>query len=125
MLIVLDYLFTIIHTLLVLFVLVGWIFPPCRKAHWILLILILFAWVVLGLYKGVLGYCPLTDWHWDVKRALGETELPSSYIEYIVEKITCIDFRKKLVDGFTLGGLIVSIIMAVVMQLRTSVLSKK
>ena len=24
------------------------------------------------------GYCPCTDWHWDVKRRLGETGLPRS-----------------------------------------------
>lgn len=112
MLVFLDYFFTIVHSFLVFFVLVGWVFPKLRRAHGILLFLILIAWVVIGFYKGVLGYCPLTDWHWDIKRALGERAMPSSFIEYMVEKITGIDFRKKLVDGFTLGGLIFSVVMA-------------
>ncbi|MFT7233493.1 MAG: hypothetical protein ACI8TA_002718 [Cyclobacteriaceae bacterium] len=119
MLVFLDYLFTAFHTLLVLFVLFGWIFPKTRTAHLILLGLVLFAWVGLGLYKGVLGYCPLTDWHWDIKRSLGERNIPSSFIEYMAEKITGIDFPRKLVDGFTLGGLILSIVMAVFMLLKS------
>lgn len=29
------------------------------------------------------GYCFLTDVHWDIKRALGEENLPASFVSYI------------------------------------------
>ncbi|MFY0601388.1 MAG: DUF2784 domain-containing protein [Cyclobacteriaceae bacterium] len=124
MLIFLDYFFTVFHSAIVLFILLGWIDRRTRKAHLVLLGLVLIAWFVIGLYKGVLGYCPLTDWHWDIKRSLGERDIPHSFIEYMVEKITGIDFKSKLVDGFTLGGLIISLVMAGVMQTKKR-LSKK
>ncbi len=125
MLIFLDYFFTIFHTALVLFVLTGWIFPKTRKAHGILLIAVLVAWLGIGFYKGVLGYCPLTAWHWDVKRALGENTMPSSFIEYMVEKVSGIDFDRKLVDICTAVGLIASIVMAVIMYWREKLLTQR
>lgn len=117
MLVFLDYFFTFFHTALVLFVLLGWIFPTTRKAHLILLILVLIAWLVIGFYKGVIGYCPLTDWHWDIKRSLGERSMPSSFIEYIVEKVTGYDFSKKLVNISTAIGMILSVVMAVIVNI--------
>ena len=119
MLVFLDYFLTYFHSALILFVLSGWIFPQTRRPHAWLLILILIAWFGIGLYKGVLGYCPLTDWHWDIKRALGERGMSSSFVEYMVEKISGVNFSRKLVDGFTLGGLIMACIMAVVMFVKS------
>lgn len=116
MLIFLDYFLTVFHTSLVLFVLTGWIPTNTRNLHAFLLVAILVAWIGIGLYKGVIGYCPLTAWHWDVKRALGEHTMPSSFIEYMVEKVTGQDFNRKLVDITTAMGLILSIVMAVVMR---------
>ncbi|MEO9477329.1 MAG: DUF2784 domain-containing protein [Cyclobacteriaceae bacterium] len=115
----LDYFLTYFHTALILFVLSGWIFPQTRRSHALLLILILIAWFGIGVYKGVLGYCPLTDWHWDIKRERGERGMSSSFVEYMVEKISGINFSRKLVDGFTLGGLIMACIMAVVMSFKS------
>ncbi|MEP0366966.1 MAG: DUF2784 domain-containing protein [Cyclobacteriaceae bacterium] len=119
MLVFLDYFLTYFHTALILFVLSGWAFPKTRRLHAGLLILILIAWFGIGLYKGVLGYCPLTDWHWDIKRSLGERGMSSSFVEYVVEKVSGVDFSRKLVDGFTLGGLIMACAMAVVMSVKS------
>jgi len=119
MLVFLDYFFTYFHTALILFVLSGWAFSITRKLHAWLLILILIAWFGIGLYKGVLGYCPLTDWHWDIKRELGERGMSGSFVEYMAEKISGIDFPRKLVDGFTLGGLVMACTMAVFMYFRS------
>ena len=69
---------------------------------------------LLGLYKGVIGYCPLTDWHWDVKRALGETNIPSSFIEYMVEKILGLNFPSLMIDVATVTGLVFGVVMSVV-----------
>ncbi|MEO1253704.1 MAG: DUF2784 domain-containing protein [Bacteroidota bacterium] len=121
----LDYFFTIFHSAFVLFVLFGWIFRKTRKAHLIAIGLTLIAWLGIGLYKGVIGYCPITDWHWDIKRLLGEHDMPSSFIEYMVEKITGLDFERKLVDTVTATGMILSVLGAVFVNIRNYVTMKR
>ena len=83
-----------------------------RKAHIVAIGLILIAWLGIGWYKGVIGYCPLTDWHWDIKRDLGERNISSSFIEYTLVKITGLDLNRKLVDIGTAVGLILSVLCA-------------
>lgn len=63
----------------------GWLYRPWWKWHRRCVALTLLSWVVLGAFYGVPGYCILTDWHWQVKRALGAENLPHSYIAYILE----------------------------------------
>ena len=104
---------------MVLFVLTGWIFKSVRKGHLILIGLILISWLGIGWYKGVIGYCPLTDWHWDIKRELGERNIPSSFIEYMLEKITGLDLNRKLVDMGTAVGLILSVLAAGYVNLKS------
>lgn len=115
----LDYFLTVFHSAFVLFVLTGWLHKSTRKAHVIAILLTLIAWLAIGLYVGTIGYCPLTDWHWDIKRALGERNIPSSFIEYMLEKMTGLDLNRKLVDFGTAAGLILSIIGAVYVNLKT------
>jgi hypothetical protein len=115
----LDYFLTLFHSAIVLFVLTGWIFKSTRKAHIIAIGLILIAWLGIGWYKGVIGYCPLTDWHWDIKRDLGERNISSSFIEYMLEKITGLDLNRKLVDVGTAVGLILSVLVAGYVNLRS------
>lgn len=93
MLVFLDYFLSIFHLAFVLFVLTGWFWTRTRKAHRWALLLTATAWLIIGWYVGTIGYCPLTDWHWDIKRALGEKSIPSSFIEYMVEKWTGIDLK--------------------------------
>lgn len=109
-----DYAFTIFHSAFILFVLFGWAHPKTRKIHQIALLFTLIAWLILGFYVGVIGYCPLTDWQWEIKRELGVRGLPSSFTEYIIEKITGIDFRTTHVDMATAIGLAFGVLMAVV-----------
>ena len=103
---------------MVLFVLFGWIPKSTRKAHLIVIALILISWLGIGVYKGVIGYCPLTDWHWDIKYELGERNIPSSFTEYMLEKITGVDLDRKLVDTGTAAGLILSVLAAGYVNLR-------
>ena len=114
----LDYFLTIFHSAFVLFVLSGWIFKSTRKIHLIAIGLTLTAWLVIGFFKGVIGYCPLTDWHWDIKRSLGERNIPSSFIEYMLEKITGIDFKRTLVDIGSAVGLALSVLSAVFVNVK-------
>lgn len=96
----LDNLFLWLHIVIILFNLFGWIWIRTRKAHlWVMMITI-FSWLVLGLKFGI-GYCFLTDWHWTIKRQLGETELPASFIKYFLDKYTFFDIPAGVVDLLT------------------------
>ena len=112
MLVFLDILFTILHTVITLFNVVGWIFPKTRKLHLITIGLTFASWFILGFWYGF-GYCFLTDWHWDVKEKLGETGLPSSFIKYFADKISGKDISATLVNNVTLIIFIITIILTI------------
>ncbi len=96
-----DVLLTLLHVIIILFNLFGWIFPATRKAHFICVVITLFCWFVLGIWLGW-GYCPITDWQWHVKEKLGETNLPASFITYYANKITGMHFSDSVSNIFTL-----------------------
>src|SRR5690606_6291317 len=73
-----------------------------RRFNLISLLATFGSWGLLGLWKGW-GYCFLTDWHYQVVRALGEKGMPSSYIAFLVDKITGLTPDTQLVDQFTVG----------------------
>jgi hypothetical protein len=96
-----DIFFTVFHTLLILFNLFAWIWKPLRRWHLATISLTLASWVILGIWYGW-GYCPLTDWHWDILRELGKTNLPNSYITFIIKRLSGLDVNPNLVDTMTL-----------------------
>lgn len=96
----LDILLTIVHLAIVGFNLLGWIWPRTRKAHFVLVVLTAFSWLVLGIWFGM-GYCPFTDWQWQVKQKLGETNLPNSFITYYADKITGRKIDPSFIDTAT------------------------
>ena len=112
MLVFLDILFTILHIVITLFNVVGWIFPKTRKLHLITIGLTFASWFILGFWYGF-GYCFLTDWHWDVKNKLGETDLPSSFIKYFADKISGKDISATLANNVTLTIFIITIILTI------------
>lgn len=112
MLVFLNILLTILHIIITLFNVVGWIFPKTRKLHLITIALTFGSWFILGFWYGF-GYCFLTDWHWDVKKKLGETNLPSSFIKYFADKISGKDISTTLVNNVTLIVFIITIILTI------------
>lgn len=84
---ILNIFFYVFHTVLIVFNLFGWLFPKTQKLHFYSLMIMLFSWILLGIWYGF-GYCFLTDWHYQVLRKLGETGMPSSYIAFLIEKFT-------------------------------------
>jgi signal transduction histidine kinase len=80
------------------FVLAGWAWWRTRRAHLILVGLIFFSWFGLGLVFTI-GYCPCTDWHWMVREQLGYTDLPQSYLKYLVDALTGLNVNAMLVDA--------------------------
>lgn len=116
-LIFLDYFFIIFHTVLILFNLFGWIFKITRKWNLILLLLTVFSWVVLGYFYGW-GYCFCTDWHWDVRHKLGYIDMPNSYVKFLLDFITGLDWNAKLVDILTICFLMISLLLSTFFNLK-------
>ncbi|GAB3217835.1 hypothetical protein GCM10027454_02790 [Algoriphagus aestuariicola] len=58
------------------------------------------SWLGLGIWFGI-GYCPLTDWQWQVKSKLGETDLPNSFIKYWIDRMAGIDADPVTIDVAT------------------------
>ena len=117
MLTLLDYLFFLAHCLLIGFNLLGWIWPKTRKIHLIVALLTGLSWTVLGIWYGF-GYCPLTDWHWEVKRKLGEDDLPNSFIKYLADMLTGADTDPFIVDVATGVGYVSALILSIIMNVR-------
>ena len=107
----LDILLFWLHVIIILFNLLGWIWVKTRKLHLIVVIITLFSWLVLGIKYGM-GYCFLTDWHWDVKYKLGETNLPASFVKYFFDKYTSFELSAQVVDWITIGSFGVAILMS-------------
>ena len=108
MLYFLDILLTVFHLILIAFNLTGWIWKRTRKAHLVSLLLTAASWFILGIWKGW-GYCVLTDWQWQIKEKLGETNLPNSLIKYHIDKISGTDISASVIDAITLTCLILAI----------------
>ena len=113
----LDFFFLIFHTFLTLFNLLGWIWKKTRKANLITLILTGLSWFVLGIFYGI-GYCPLTDWHWQVLEKLGKHDLPYSYIKYLIYRLTSLDANATVVEYATVIGFFIALIMSVILNIR-------
>ena len=115
---ILDIFFVIFHTSLTLFNMFGWIWRKTRLANLITLGLTGGSWLILGLIVGMIGYCPLTDWHFNILYKLGKTDLPISYIKYLADRLTGLDFNETLVDNATLYGFIIALIISLLLNAR-------
>lgn len=56
-----------------------------------------FSWLILGIWYGI-GYCPCTDWHWQIRFALGKYDMPYSYIKFLLDIIFGINANARMVD---------------------------
>ncbi len=92
-----DILLLTLHSAFIVFNLFGWLWRKTRRLHLAVILLTCLSWFGLGVFYGF-GYCPFTDWHWDIKRQLGETDLPLSFVKYYVDRLTGIDWDPYLVD---------------------------
>jgi hypothetical protein len=99
---ILDFLFTVLHLMIIGFNLLGWIWQSTRRLHFVVILLTAGSWLVLGIWYGI-GYCPITDWQWQIKEELGETNLPNSFIKYFADKIIRQNISSDLIDSLTAG----------------------
>lgn len=108
----LDWFFTLLHLVIIGFNLSGWIWPSTRKLHLIVVALTLGCWLILGIWYG-LGYCPITDWQWQIKEKLGEVNLPGSFIKYYADKISGQDISSLFIDIITGVSFTLAIMMTI------------
>lgn len=113
----LDTFFFVFHSSLILFNVLGWIWARTRRANLVTLVLTAGSWVVLGFWKGF-GYCPSTDWHWQVRRRLGDDDLPRSYMKFLADAVLGLDVPAAWVDAATAAGLILALTASTYFNVR-------
>ncbi|HPI91446.1 MAG TPA: DUF2784 family protein, partial [Spirochaetota bacterium] len=111
---ILDWFFLIFHTGLSLFNSLGWIFRKTRRIQLATISLTAASWFVLGIWYGW-GFCPSTEWHWQVRDALGTPVQSDSYIHFLVLEITGLNLPAQGVDIAVLATLGVSMLLSVIL----------
>ena len=111
-----DIFFVVFHTGLTLFNALGWILRKTRRLNLATLGLTGASWFILGLFYGI-GFCPLTQWHFEILEKLGDTNLPSSYIQYLVHRISGVMFETELVDKVNGVVFFAALVLSVVLNI--------
>lgn len=113
----LDKFFFIFHTSVIIFNLVGWAWKKTRFTHLIVVTLTALSWFGLGLWYGF-GYCPSTDWHWQVRYRLGYRDMPDSYLQFLFEHLTGRMVDPQLVDVVAVISLLGALGISLVLNYR-------
>ena len=113
----LDKFFFVFHSTLIVLILFGWAWKKTRLFNLAIILLTAFSWFVLGIWYGY-GYCPSTDWHWQVRAKLGIRDMPSSYTKFLVDSFTGWDVKQKTVDIITLILLIGALTASLLANIR-------
>ncbi|MFP4174011.1 MAG: DUF2784 domain-containing protein [Candidatus Hydrogenedentota bacterium] len=113
----LDMFFFVFHTAWIVFVLVGWSHPRTRRWHLAATLLTVFSWLGLGYWYGW-GYCPCTDWHWQVREAMGHPPHYTSYTRFLVESLLPVTISRFYVDAMTVIGLVLATATSVLLNIR-------
>ncbi len=108
--------FLVFHTAWMVFNCIGWLSRRTRRLHLVTIALTGASWFVLGIWYGW-GYCPCTDWHWQVRERLGYRD-PPSYTEMLFEQLTGIGVTTTLANAVTLTVFVVVTVLSVVLNAR-------
>ena len=113
----LDKFFFVFHSVIIVFNLLGWTWKKTRKANLILLLMTAFSWFILGIWYGF-GYCPCTEWHYQVRMKLGYYNMPDSYIKFCIDSLTGLEVDARLVDICTLTFFLLALMASIIVNLR-------
>ena len=113
----LDYFFWTFHTGLVIFNLMGWLPQRTRRLNLLTLAATAFSWFGLGIWYGW-GYCPCTDWHWQVRRQLGYREEFNTYMQLLFWQLSGVRFETSVVEAMALAGFLISLAVSLVLNIR-------
>lgn len=109
--------FFVFHTALILFNVFGWIWRRTRRWNLLCLGLTAMSWFLMGIWFGA-GYCICTDWHWQVRRALGITGDPDNYIALLVRSLSGWTPDKSLVQPAAAAVFGVSLAASLTLNVR-------
>ncbi|MDH7512461.1 MAG: DUF2784 family protein [Clostridiales bacterium] len=113
----LDKFFFVFHSAMILLILFGWSWKKTRLVNLVVILFTAFSWFILGIWYGY-GYCPSTDWHWQVRARMGIHDMPSSYTKFLVDSFTGWDVSQKTVDVFTLILLVAALSASLYTNIR-------
>jgi hypothetical protein len=113
----LNIFFFIFHTAFTLFNMSGWAFRRTRKWHLFTILLTAASWFILGIWYGW-GYCACTDWHWQVREAMGFNDRSNSYIHFLLLKLTGTNFNATLVEKVTLYVFLLCAALSIGLNIR-------
>ena len=123
-LVFLDHAFLVAHTALIFFNLFGWAWRRTLRLNLLSIFLTAGSWVAFAPWYG-LGYCPCTDWHWQVKWALGQTDLPNNYLTYLFDAWTGIAVSDEFAFWLAWGALLPALALSVWLNLKGRRIGKK
>lgn len=112
-----DWLFTLLHLLITLFNLIGWVSRATRRVHRWCVAITAFCWIVPGALMGTIGWCPLTEWHWDIKKARGEENIPASFITYMLNRAGFFPDPQR-VDAVVGAAFVLIVLMTIFLWMR-------
>jgi hypothetical protein len=98
--------FFVFHTAWIGFNCLGWAWRRTRPWHLGTIALTALSWFGLGWWYGW-GYCPCTDWHWQVRARMGFSD-PPSYVQLLIRELTGIELQPIVANVVTLGTLVVA-----------------
>ncbi|NIM89966.1 MAG: DUF2784 family protein [Candidatus Aminicenantes bacterium] len=113
----LNIFFFVFHSALMVFIIFGWMWKKTRVANLVVVLLTTFSWFILGIWYGF-GFCPSTEWHWQVRIELGYYDMPNSYTKFLVDSLTGLDVSQKLVDVFAVLFLVMALMASVFTNTR-------
>ncbi|MCP4132844.1 MAG: DUF2784 domain-containing protein [bacterium] len=116
-LVFLDYFFLIFHTSFTIFNVFAWTWRKTRKMHLITAAVTLFSWFVMGIWYGW-GYCFCTDWHWQVRDAMGNPIESYSYIHFLILEYTGMYAPPDIVDLVVMWGFVSCVILSILFNYR-------
>ena len=108
--------FFVFHSSWILFNCLGWIWRPTRPWQLATVLITALSWFGLGIRYGW-GYCPCTDWHWQVRERLGHHD-PPSYIQLLIREVLGVDLSPNISDALALVTLTAVAVISVRLNLR-------
>lgn len=112
-----DWSLLLFHCALMAFNMFGMLWKRTRLANLIALLVTGGSWTILGIWYG-LGYCPLTDWHWQVKAKLGVTNLPNSYVKWLIDAPTGLDIAPMTADMIVVVVYVTALLLSITLIVK-------
>jgi len=100
-----NYALFVLHSLLIVFNMTGWAWRRTRWLHLITVGVTLFSWFVLGAFYGW-GYCVCTDWHFQIRTALGYIDPEVNYLQLLSAKMLGLSISSTFADRIALLALV-------------------